>query len=75
MPYQLVHPGRAPAPKDLIGRTLFAVGTLLRGVGVAVDELGVFVGGSSTVKDTRERRAGWRMGRAGGARVSGARVL
>ena len=54
MGYQLVHLGRHPPPKDLLGKSFFALGSLLRSAGVALDTLGAAVQGPTAVKEQRE---------------------
>ena len=51
---RLVYAGRQPAPKDLLGTALYGLGSLFRGVGVALDELGATVLGSTATRDQRE---------------------
>ena len=41
----MVHLGRQPKPKDLIGRILFSLGGAMRGLGTALDTVGVAVQG------------------------------
>jgi carbonic anhydrase/acetyltransferase-like protein (isoleucine patch superfamily) len=45
MTFQEVHLGRQPKPKDLIGRILFSLGGAMRGLGTALDTVGVAVQG------------------------------
>jgi hypothetical protein len=57
MGYATVFVGRSPPPKDLVGRTLFALGSLLRGTGRALDSIGAAVEGPYATKDPREAPA------------------
>lgn len=43
--FQVVHLGRQPKPKDLIGRVLYSLGGMMRGLGTALDTVGVAVQG------------------------------
>jgi hypothetical protein len=52
--FQVVHLGRQPKPKDLIGRLLYSLGGVMRGLGTALDTVGVAVQGPYAVEDTRE---------------------
>lgn len=54
MGYQIVHLGRHPPPKDLLGKTFYAVGSVLRAAGVALDSLGVIVQGPTASKEQRK---------------------
>lgn len=58
MPFRVVHLGRSPKPKDLIGRSLYALGGLFRGLGGALDSLGAAVQGPYAKEDEREWPAG-----------------
>lgn len=51
----VVHLGRHPKPKDLIGRTLYALGGMMRGLGSALDSIGTVVQGPYAKEDQRER--------------------
>lgn len=54
MVYAVVHLGRQPKPKDLIGRSLYALGTVFRGLGSALDQVGIIVQGPYAKVDTCE---------------------
>lgn len=54
MSYPVVHLGRQPKPKDLIGRGLYALGTVFRGLGSALDSVGIVVQGPYAKVDTCE---------------------
>lgn len=45
MSFRLVYLGRSPKPKDLIGRALYALGGVMRGLGGALDSVGAAVQG------------------------------
>jgi hypothetical protein len=57
MPYQTIFLGRYPPPKDLLGRTFYALGSLLRATGGALDAVGTAVQGGYAGKDARRCRA------------------
>jgi hypothetical protein len=54
VPFAVVHLGRHPKPKDLIGKTLYALGGVMRGLGSALDSIGVVVQGPYAKQDQRE---------------------
>lgn len=56
--FRVVYPGRHPKGKDLLNRAFYAAGSLCRGLGVALDELGVMVMASQAVRQPRELRPG-----------------
>lgn len=57
MSFRVVHLGRQPKPKDLIGRTLYALGDLMRALGTGLDAVGEAVQGPFAKHDARERSA------------------
>lgn len=50
----MVHLGRQPKPKDLIGRILYSLGGVMRGLGTALDTVGEAVQGPYGAVDQRE---------------------
>lgn len=54
MPFTVVHLGRHPKPKDLIGKAMYALGGMMRGLGTALDSIGVVVQGPYARHDHRE---------------------
>lgn len=54
MPFPVAYVGRHPKPKDLLGKLLYGVGSVLRATGVALDSVGAVVQGSYGLKDERE---------------------
>jgi hypothetical protein len=50
----VVHLGRQPKPKDLIGRILYSLGGVMRGLGTALDTVGEAVQGPYGAVDQRE---------------------
>jgi hypothetical protein len=49
--FQVVHLGRQPKPKDLVGRILYSLGGVMRGLGTALDTVGSAVQGPYAVED------------------------
>jgi hypothetical protein len=47
----VVHLGRQPKPKDLVGRILYSLGGVMRGLGTALDTVGSAVQGPYAVED------------------------
>eukprot|EP00879_Flechtneria_rotunda_P000838 GHRR01000963.1.p1 GENE.GHRR01000963.1~~GHRR01000963.1.p1 ORF type:complete len:310 (+),score=93.64 GHRR01000963.1:189-1118(+) len=59
MSFRVVHLGRHPKPKNLIGRTLYALGGVMRGLGSALDSIGVAVQGPYAKKDDLVPNTAW----------------
>lgn len=59
MPFAVVHLGRHPKPKDLIGKTLYALGGVMRGLGSALDSIGVVVQGPFAKQDQLVPNTAW----------------
>lgn len=59
MVFQVVHLGRQPKPKDLIGRLLYSLGGVMRGLGTALDTVGVAVQGPYAVEDKLLPNTAW----------------
>lgn len=59
MAFQTVHLGRQPKPKDLIGKALYALGSVFRGVGGALDDLGSAVQGPYAKHDELTPNTAW----------------
>ena len=47
-------PYRHPAPGNLVEKALYGLGTVFRGLGSALDEIGALVQGPGAVKETGE---------------------
>lgn len=56
MGFPVAHLGRHPKPKDLVGKLLFGAGSVLRGLGSALDAFGAGIQGPYGLKDERECR-------------------
>jgi hypothetical protein len=54
VPFTVVHLGRHPKPKDLIGKAMYALGGIMRGLGTALDSIGVVMQGPYAKHDQRE---------------------
>jgi len=59
MPYQTIFLGRYPPPKDLLGRTFYALGSFLRATGGALDAVGTAVQGGYAGKDALTPNLAW----------------
>lgn len=59
MVFQVVHLGRQPKPKDLVGRILYSLGGVMRGLGTALDTVGSAVQGPYAVEDKLLPNTAW----------------
>lgn len=59
MPFPVAYVGRHPKPKDLLGKLLYGVGSVLRATGVALDGLGAAVQGPYGLKDELPPNTAW----------------
>uniref|UniRef100_A0A383W0Z5 Gamma carbonic anhydrase n=1 Tax=Tetradesmus obliquus TaxID=3088 RepID=A0A383W0Z5_TETOB len=59
MPFTVVHLGRHPKPKDLIGKAMYALGGMMRGLGTALDSIGVVVQGPYARHDHLVPNTAW----------------
>jgi hypothetical protein len=54
MPFPMAYVGRHPKPKDLLGKVLYGIGSVLRGTGKALDSVGSSIQGPFGVQAERE---------------------
>lgn len=59
MPFPVAQLGRYPKPKDLIGKLLYGVGSVLRSTGVALDSIGAAVQGPYGLQNELPPNTAW----------------